>query len=196
MTTSLTASLISSIAQPGTVGQRLLLQCENEQAEHTAIDALCRWLRRHTEAHFGLLMLRGALISNINVAENLWLMCSWHSAHKPAILLAELRKHLAALAIADDEAEELLCKRPSDLSLHEIRITLLLRSLMITPQVLIFESDWFAGHGHADRELMRLATPLLAHCHWWVVTDDADVPQTGMDWTAYDIHFFLNELLS
>ncbi len=173
--------------------QRLLVHCRDLDAKNQALDAVCARLHQLKQG-FGLLALRGALLSNINVAENLWLCANWHRQQAADSILLVLQQYLAGLGYDEQASARLLQARPAHLSATDLRAVLLVRALLMEPSILLVDNDWFAGALFADRDLMQRAEPLIAHCHWWVFSDDLGAPTHEVDWTSCELLAFLNEL--
>jgi ABC-type histidine transport system ATPase subunit len=173
--------------------QRLLLHCRDAEAKNQALDAVCARLHQ-LKRGFGLLALRGALLSNINVAENLWLSVNWHRQQAADSILLTLQQRLSSLGYDEQASERLLKARPAHLSATDLRAALLVRALIMEPSILLADNDWFAGVLFADRDLMQRAEPLIAHCHWWVFSDDVGAPTSEIDWISCELSAFLNEL--
>ncbi|NHQ88581.1 hypothetical protein HA050_21005 [Iodobacter sp. HSC-16F04] len=172
--------------------QRLLLACRDAEEKNQAIDTVCAFLHQRKQP-FGLLVLRGALLSNINVAENLWLCVNWHRQQSAGDVLPVLQQQLARLGYEHAHAARLLAARPAQLNTTDLRAVILLRALLMEPVVLLVDNDWFAGVLYADRDLMQRAEPLIAHCHWWVLSDDQGEPVPNVDWQRCDLSMLLNE---
>jgi ABC-type transporter Mla maintaining outer membrane lipid asymmetry ATPase subunit MlaF len=173
--------------------QRLLLPCRDVDAKNQALDTVCARLHQLKQG-FGLLALRGALLSNINVAENLWLSVNWHRQHTADSILLGLQQRFVSLGYDEHASERLLKARPAHLSATDLRAVLLVRALLMEPKILLADNDWFAGVLFADRDLMQRAEPLITHCHWWVFSDDIGAPTHEVDWTSCELSVFLNEL--
>jgi ABC-type uncharacterized transport system ATPase subunit len=171
--------------------QRLLLLCKNSKERNLALDQACYLLRKYLKHPWGLLALNGGLLSNINVLENLWLIPSWHNSQSSAEILTNLQSILSQLNINEQNAAELLAARPANLSSTETRTALLLRALLLKPEVLLIDHDWFLGLKQADRDLYQHALPLLAHCDWWVFSDDIEAPSSDAVWSTQDALIFL-----
>jgi ABC-type uncharacterized transport system YnjBCD ATPase subunit len=173
--------------------QRLLLHFRDAEEKNQALDAVCALLHQRSQA-FGLLALRGALLSNINVAENLWLCANWHRQQSAEAVLPILQQQLARLGLDEQRGARLLKARPAQLNSTDLRAVLLLRALLMEARILLADNDWFMGVLYADRDLMQRAEPLIAHCHWWVFSDDLGEPTPEVDWVHCDLAALLNEL--
>ncbi|MFC7421853.1 hypothetical protein ACFQNF_18490 [Iodobacter arcticus] len=173
--------------------QRLLLHCSDAAQKNQALDTVCALLHQRGQV-FGLLALRGALLSNINVAENLWLGMNWHRQQSAEAILPVLQQQLVRLGFDEHRGARLLNARPAQLNATDLRAVLLLRALLMEPAILLADNDWFTGVLYADRDLMQRAEPLIAHCHWWVFSDDLGDPTREVDWVPCDLLTLLNEL--
>ncbi|STQ91048.1 hypothetical protein [Iodobacter fluviatilis] len=172
--------------------RRLLLACRDAEEKNQALDTVCAFLHQRKQP-FGLLALRGALLSNINVAENLWLCANWHRQQSAEAVLPVLQQQLAKLGYEHANGARILAARPAQLSATDLRAVILARALLMEPAIMLADNDWFAGVLHADRDLMQRAGPLIAHCHWWVLSDDQGEPVSDVDWQRCDLSMLLNE---
>ncbi|WP_293931035.1 hypothetical protein [Iodobacter sp.] len=173
--------------------QRLLLLCKHSGERNLALDQACYLLRKYLKRPWGLLALSGGLLSNINVLENLWLIPSWQNNQSSTEILTNLQSILSQLNINEQNAAKLLVARPANLSNTETRVALLLRALLLSPEILLIDHDWFLGLKQVDRDLYQRALPLLAHCDWWVFSDDIEAPSNDAAWSTQDALTFLAE---
>jgi ABC-type lipoprotein export system ATPase subunit len=83
----------------------------------------------------------GGLLNNIRVDENLLLPVSYHG------MLAETQEQLildlfGACGLSDKGTRDLLIRLPSELSLYQKRLVGFVRSALMNPRVIVYDSIW------------------------------------------------------
>lgn len=83
----------------------------------------------------------GGLLNNIRVDENLLLPVSYHG------MLAESKEQLivdlfGACGLSEKGTRDLLIKLPSELSLYQKRLAGFVRSALMNPRVIVYDSIW------------------------------------------------------
>lgn len=83
----------------------------------------------------------GGLLNNIRIDENLLLPLSYHG-----LLTGSTEQHIAELfgvcGLNQDETRELLIKLPGQLSTYQKRLVGFVRSALVNPRVMVYDSIW------------------------------------------------------
>lgn len=83
----------------------------------------------------------GGLLNNIRIDENLLLPISYHG-----LLTESTEQHIAELfgvcGLNERETHELLTKLPSQLSTYQKRLVGFVRSVLVNPRVMVYDSIW------------------------------------------------------
>lgn len=83
----------------------------------------------------------GGLLNNIRIDENLLLPLSYHG-----LLTESTEQHIAELfgvcGLNQEETRELLIKLPSQLSTYQKRLVGFVRSALVNPRVMVYDSIW------------------------------------------------------
>jgi ABC-type lipoprotein export system ATPase subunit len=92
----------------------------------------------------------GGLLNNIRIDENLLLPLSYHG-----LLTESTEQHIAELfgvcGLNQEETRELLIKLPSQLSTYQKRLVGFVRSALVNPRVMVYDSIW-GGMPKAETE--------------------------------------------
>lgn len=150
--------------------RRIWVDCSGFQSSDH-LDRVCQILLKRG---FGVVVLDdcpGALISNISILENLWLPQAWcrhtSSAHF-RLGLSKLDDVIAPMLPQSWPAlTDLLLLRPGQLSSQQRSLVVLLRAVLMEPELVLLSSDWISGlvdsFGHTLMEMMHL---LLSRPSW------------------------------
>lgn len=156
--------------------------CAKEGAPSAAAgDGVCLQLQQ-SGTPFALLQVHAALISNINVRENLLLMSTWSTAQDAAQSMAQLSDLVAGWGLSHDLVDRLLLRRPAQLTDSELRLAVLLRAALVQPQVLVLLPDWFGHPPTDDDPWWLLQRQHFAHCAWCFVCDQKGVEPVSENW--------------
>lgn len=120
---------------------------------------ICQRLRARGQA-YAVLQVEAAFLSNLNVAQNLVLPCTWRHRESAAKVLGRAADMYGTWQCAGPALSELLPLRPFELSSTSRRLLVLLQAALCAPQVLLILPDWFA-------ELPQEDAP------WWQVQNRA-----------------------
>lgn len=166
---------------PLTACARLLLAGHEAVSSVAITDAVCGQLHQ-SASPFALLQVHAALISNINVRENLLLTSTWSLVRDAAQTSKQLEAMVADWGLSRDTMDRLLQRRPAQLTDNELRLVVLMRAALVQPRVLLLLPDWF-GHPPSDEEpWWVLQRQHFGQCAWCFVCDQRGVEPLSENW--------------
>jgi ABC-type lipoprotein export system ATPase subunit len=84
----------------------------------------------------------GGLISNLRVAENMVLPATYHSKTAPEEFQEKVMQILTACRYDSEAISQFMSKQPAELSAFEKRLVAFIRSAILDPAIVIFDSLW------------------------------------------------------
>lgn len=155
-------------------GARWHICCQNDEHKQRTLDRISR-LSQAQGYLCALLTPTGSLVSNIDIAENLWLSVCWHKPSRRAEVLPLARTLLAEFGLSADAIDQLLQARPAALSDEEKGAVVLVRAgvmhALLGSVVLLCEEDWFSSAQNDERSQFATAQRWLAPMPWLLVSD-------------------------
>ena len=164
-------------------GSRWLYRGQNLVEKESVIDQLCAHANAE-QLSYGLLSLKGALVSHLSLAENIWLPIGWRLPRRLGSVAHRARELLQCLGYNSDRASELLQSRYRDLTPLEAQAGILIRALILEPHLLIFDADWFARAQQQQQQPWQQTMAQLNGAAWIVVADAEQPLPSGNQWTS------------
>jgi hypothetical protein len=183
-------------------GQRLALHCRDEDQREHWLDTLCNDLHAQHQ-RVAVLSLHGALIGNLSAHDNILLPASWRQRDSDSELQQRLGSALLQLGYGDaltDTAAAILPswlqRRPAQLSSEQVRVTVLARALLLEPQVLLCDEQWFVEQNPIELALLQRAETFWAAQAWLLLHVDAATALPGQAWQQHELSEWLMENVS
>lgn len=170
-----------TIPYPPPEAARWHLICHDPEDKESCLDYCCA-LAHSRQQRLSLLSLYGPLISNINIAENLWLSIDWHQRIATETLLEKVRDLFETLGYVPAVIDAILSARPSALEPHDLRAVLLVRAGLLKPDIVVIDGDWFHGTQSSDRQLFQRAQLSFNSAAWLVVSEAEEIPLPDEAW--------------
>ena len=146
-------------------GARCFVAVPGRTAALQAASRICRQLRAGQQA-YAVLQTDAAFLSNLNMAQNLVLPCSWRQPQSAAQILQQAAQHFQAWQPDGPALSALLPLRPYELSETSRRWLVLLQAVLCQPRVLLLLPDWFAELPLADAPWWQLQQRVFASQQW------------------------------
>ena len=105
----------------------------------------------------GMVPESGGLISNLKTWENLILPSWYHGARSPTDAESEVLALFREAGLNEEQVQNLMCKRPDELTKYEKRLVAVIRAILMDPDVLIYDSLLTGLDREAAGRLLKLA---------------------------------------
>jgi phospholipid/cholesterol/gamma-HCH transport system ATP-binding protein len=105
----------------------------------------------------GMVPENGGLISNLKAWENLILPAWYHGARPPAEVESEVLALFREAGCNEEQVQDLMRKRPDELTKYEKRLVAVIRAILMDPDILIYDSLLTGLDREAAGRLLKLA---------------------------------------
>ncbi len=105
----------------------------------------------------GMVPESGGLISNLKTWENLILPSWYHGTRSPAEVESEVLALFREAGFNEEQVQNLMRKRPDELTKYEKRLIAVVRAILMDPDVLIYDSLLTGLDREAAGRLLKLA---------------------------------------
>lgn len=147
-----------------------------------AMDMVCGHLDR-ARMPYATLGAAGGFVNNINVAENLLLMCTWNGPEKTAKFLQRARVLFASWAVPSMDLESVWRRRAFELNDVEVRLMDLLRAALFRPSALVVAQDWFQSPNYVDTWWWEVQRQEFRLVPWYLMGEEPKDAPAGEAWT-------------
>ncbi|MEK7206681.1 MAG: ATP-binding cassette domain-containing protein [Pseudomonadota bacterium] len=104
----------------------------------------------------GMVPENGGLISNLKTWENLILPAWYHGTRPPADMESEVLALFREAGCNEEQVQNLMRKRPDELTKYEKRLVAVIRSILMDPDILIYDSLLTGLDREAAGRLLKL----------------------------------------
>jgi phospholipid/cholesterol/gamma-HCH transport system ATP-binding protein len=105
----------------------------------------------------GMVPENGGLISNLKTWENLILPAWYHGKKSPADVESEVLVLFREAGFNEEQVQNLMRKRPDELTKYEKRLVAVVRAILMDPDILIYDSLLTGLDREASGRLLKLA---------------------------------------
>lgn len=150
--------------------QRIWVDCPREKSS-SELDRACQFFLKRGCRVAVLDDCPGDLISNISILENLWLPRAWcidpsmsHFGDQLGMLVAEMS---SILPEAFPDLRDLLDCKPAQLSSEQRRLVVLMRVILMNPEVVLLSSSWVPWLlDSSGKVLLKMMNLFLSDASW------------------------------
>lgn len=185
-------TLFSNVFELRLPSQRIWVDCSGAKSLDE-LDRSCQFLLEQGLSVAVLDDFSGALISNVSTLENLWLPRAWRDDLSIGRFQGQLSELIEILSpmLPDSfpDLRDLLRLRPGELSSDQSRLVVLMRAILMKPELVLLSPTWISGLVDSCGQLLLKMMELLLPGVTWLAFDEIEPSVVGMTTGWVRVHW-------